>query len=133
VLKRCGIEAKKMINAGKKQFSKYTDVGMVKFNIIEILKCFRREILRSINDINKKVGGNCLALQIGKFRLGGEIHQWMYDTFSLGRLLKIIGFKEIIVRDAFTSYFDEWKKYNLDTEPDGTIYKPDSNYIEAIK
>jgi DNA primase large subunit len=72
-------------------------------------------------------------LQIGKFRLGGEIHQWMYDSFSMGRLLKITGFSRIIVRDAFTSYLDDWRMYNLDTEPDGEIYKPDSNYIEAIK
>jgi hypothetical protein len=86
-----------------------------------MLKYFRRKSLKSIYNIDKKIGGNCLALEIGKFRLGGEIHQWMYDSFNLGRSLKIIGFKKNVVRDAFTSYLKDWKKYHLDTEPDGTI------------
>jgi hypothetical protein len=73
------------------------------------------------------------ALSIGRFRMGGEIHLWMYDSFSIGRLLSSVGFKNIIIRDACTSYLKNWQDYHLDTEPDGSIYKPDSNYIEAIK
>lgn len=71
--------------------------------------------------------------QLGKFRLSGEIHQWMYDRFSLSRLLTRHGFKQVIKRSASDSYIKNWSLYNLDTEPDGTIYKGDSLYIEAKK
>jgi glycosyltransferase involved in cell wall biosynthesis len=72
-------------------------------------------------------------MKIGKFRLSGEVHQWMYDTYSLSKLLSQAGFTEIVVRDAFTSSIPYWRDYDLDTEPDGSIYKPESAYIEAIK
>lgn len=71
--------------------------------------------------------------QLGKFRLSGEIHQWMYDRFSLKRLLAKTGFKNIEKRTAFESYIEDWSKYNLDSEPDGQIYKQDSLYMEAKK
>ena len=71
--------------------------------------------------------------ELGKFRMSGEIHQWMYDRFSLSRLLKNVGFKQIIQRSASESYISDWEKCNLDTEPDGTVYKPDSLFMEAKK
>jgi len=122
VLERCGFEAKKLIEAGKNKFHKKNRLG------IDIKKHIIRKILKLL--IGEK---RYLTLQIGKFKLSGETHQWMYDSFSLKRLLKIIGFKQIVVRDAVTSYLNNWKEYNLDTEADGTIYKPESNYIEALK
>lgn len=83
--------------------------------------------------LTRLFGDHYRAYKIGRFRLGGEIHQWLYDSYSLGRLLLLAGFKEIIVRDAYTSYIENWQAFNLDTEPDGSVYKPDSGYIEAIK
>jgi predicted SAM-dependent methyltransferase len=71
--------------------------------------------------------------KIGKFRLSGEIHQWMYDRFSLSRLLLEVGFKEPKVCTAFESIIPSWHDYHLDVEPDGSIYKPDSLFMEAIK
>jgi predicted SAM-dependent methyltransferase len=135
VLERCGVEAKNLLKAGKLQ---YTGVGhknnIEKKNLIDILKYLRRKMLVSVHKTNEKIWGKrYAAFKIGQFRLGGEIHQWMYDTYSLGRLLNSIGFKQIVVQRASTSYLDGWKKYDLDTEPDGSIYKPDSNYIEAKK
>jgi len=73
------------------------------------------------------------ALQIGRFRLKGEVHKWMYDRYSLANLLIQAGFKDPIQRTASNSAIQKWPQYNLDTEPDGTIYKPDSFYMEAIK
>ena len=70
--------------------------------------------------------------EIGKFRLGGEIHQWMYDRYSLSDLLKIKGGEKILVREAFTSYVTDWKQYELD-EKNNTVRKPDSLFMEAIK
>lgn len=73
------------------------------------------------------------VMQIGKFRTSGEVHQWMYDTYSLSKLLSQVGFADITVRDAFSSYIPDWENYNLDTEPGGSTYKPESAYLEAIK
>lgn len=83
--------------------------------------------------LQKLLGREYEALQIGRFRLGGEVHQWMYDSYSLGRLLQACGFQSVAVRSATESDIPQWTSYNLDTEPDGSVYKPDSLYIEALK
>lgn len=72
------------------------------------------------------------ALKIGQFRLGGEIHQWMYDRYSLSELLRNVGFTEIKVCSAFESEIQNWDTYQLDVI-DGEIRKPDSLFIEAKK
>jgi predicted SAM-dependent methyltransferase len=71
--------------------------------------------------------------RIGKFRMSGEVHQCMYDKFSLARLLTNSGFSKISIKTAKDSYIEKWSNFNLDTESDGKIYKADSLYIEAIK
>jgi predicted SAM-dependent methyltransferase len=73
------------------------------------------------------------ALQIGKFRQTGEVHQWMYDYYSLSLLLQKCGFGQIKKQTASESYILNWTSFNLDTESDGSVYKPDSLFIEAIK
>jgi len=73
------------------------------------------------------------ALQIGRFRQSGEIHQWMYDRYSLAQLLQQNGFEKIQQRPAHESAILHWSSFNLDTEPNGSVYKPDSLYMEAIK
>lgn len=74
-----------------------------------------------------------LNRKIGKFRLSGETHQWMHDRFSLSRLLLQSGFTSPTACQAYQSAIPDWKTYNLDTEVDGTIYKPDSFFMEARK
>ncbi len=69
-----------------------------------------------------------LNYKIGKFRNGGEIHQWMYDRYSLTRLLKNIGFNDITLRTATTSFIKEWSSFKLDN-PNETA----SIFIEAVK
>ena len=71
------------------------------------------------------------ALKIGRFRLQGEVHLCMYDRFSLKRLLKNVGFKDVEVKDAFKSSIPDWNNYNLDAN--GEIRKPDSLFMEAVK
>lgn len=73
------------------------------------------------------------ALSIGRFRLAGEVHQWMYDRYSLARLLDAAGFVEPAVRDATTSAIPNWCTYNLDTTPEGVVIKPDLFFMEAVK
>jgi hypothetical protein len=72
------------------------------------------------------------ALNIGRFRLNGEIHQWMYDRYSLSELLKKHGFANVKVVTATESQIPDWNNYNLDLM-DGKVRKPDSLFIEAQK
>ena len=44
----------------------------------------------------------------------GEIHQWMYDRYSLTYILKLAGFTRIVVRNAFDSYANKWSSFELD-------------------
>lgn len=74
-----------------------------------------------------------LNRKIGRFRLSGETHQWMYDRFSLSRLLLQCSFVSSTVCQADQGAIPDWKSYNLDTEVDGTVYKPDSFFMEARK
>jgi len=71
------------------------------------------------------------ALEIGRFRLAGEVHQWMYDRFSLARLMLTAGFQNPVVQRAAESQIPEWASFNLDTLADGTVVKPDSLFMEA--
>lgn len=72
------------------------------------------------------------ALKIGRFRLSGEVHQWMYDRYSLNKSLKACGFKKIRKVSAFESYIKDWIKYELDGK-NGIVRKPDSLFMEAMK
>lgn len=80
----------------------------------------------------KRWGIDEKALAIGKFRLEGEIHQWMYDRYSLSNLLKGAGGKNVQVKNAFSSTIDNWNDYNLDGK-DLITRKPDSLFMEATK
>lgn len=72
------------------------------------------------------------ALNLGNFRLGGEVHQWMYDRYSLSELLKKYGFKDIKVVKYNESAIPDWNSYGLDMA-DGKVRKPDSLFMEARK
>ena len=69
---------------------------------------------------------------LGKFMLSGEVHKWMYDEYSLGKLLKKVGFDKIERKQANESNILGWKSYNLEMK-DEKEYKPHCLYVEAIK
>lgn len=73
------------------------------------------------------------ALEIGRFRLSGEVHHWMYDRYSLAQTLISAGYHQPILQTAVSSQIPNWPSYNLDTLPDGTVIKPDLLYMEARK
>jgi len=73
------------------------------------------------------------ALDVGRFRLAGEVHQWMYDRYSLAQLLIVTGFRNPQLQDASTSRIPNWTSFHLDTLPDGQVIKPDLFFMEAIK
>lgn len=70
---------------------------------------------------------------VGTFRLGGEVHQWMYDRVSLARILVSAGFTNVRVCKADESAISNFSSYELDTDETGAVRKPDSLFIEAIK
>jgi predicted SAM-dependent methyltransferase len=71
--------------------------------------------------------------EIGAFRLSGEVHHWMYDRYSLARLLLQAGFSKPRRCSPLESDIPEWERYQLDAMPDGTPVKPDCFYMEARK
>ena len=71
-------------------------------------------------------------LQVAQFRNGGEIHQWMYDRYSLKILLQNCGFTDVQVVSAFTSSIPDWNRFELDGS-NNMVRKPDSLFIEAKK
>lgn len=84
------------------------------------------------NYLIKRWGIDMKAQEIGKFRLGGEVHQWMYDRYSLFHLLQLKGGNNIQIKTAFTSNINNWADYELDGKAP-IARKPDSLFIEAIK
>jgi len=71
-------------------------------------------------------------IALSQFRLSGEVHQWMYDSYSLSNLLKDAGFKNIEKKDFDKSSIPAWRSFSLD-EINNTIRKPDSLFMEGIK
>jgi predicted SAM-dependent methyltransferase len=126
VVDRIGDEGRKLIDqirkqppAAKKTFSQRV-----------------RAIARAARDrLLKIVAGrkNARAFAIGRFRLSGEVHHWMYDRFSLARALTAAGFCDPAIRSAEESAIPDWNRYCLDVQSDGTINKPDLLFMEAIK
>ena len=73
-------------------------------------------VVRRIRSIVPELKGYLLngdreALRIGRFRLSGECHQWMYDRVSLKRLLEEAGFSGIRICSAFDSRIEEFASF----------------------
>ena len=99
-----------------------------------IRKMQRIGALKSIESIIRKLKNLVASKEkkIGMFRLGGEVHMWMYDRFSLSRLLIGQGFIDIEVNSPHDSGIPEWEKYELDVK-DGKVFDPTSLFVEAKK
>ena len=137
VISRYGSEAKNLIVFGHQQ-RQQSQVPVVieskpEHFLKKVYRFFRYPTYRRESLIKLLLDKEYTALQIGRFRQSGEIHQWMYDRYSLSVLLKECGFENIVQRNAPESYITDWDSFKLDTEIDGTVYKPDSLFMEAIK
>ena len=73
-----------------------------------------------------------VALRKGLFRDRGEVHEWMYDRFSLGRALRQSGFISIRTRLAGESDIENFANHHLEVI-DLRERKPDSLYVEGRK
>ncbi len=134
VIDRLGSEAKKIRAAyevsQEKTINQQTETIKKRKTLSDLLLKIKRRIKKHIR---KTLSEHQLkALKIGQFRLAGEIHQWMYDRYSLSELLKNNGFKDIKVCTAFESSITNWESYQLDVIGE-EVRKPDSLFIEARK
>jgi len=132
IVGRIGMEAMNIRNSMKRTqqapaIKTYYSLTFKKIISSSSYKNFLKRILSK-----KKVQHTDTHTTIGQFRKGGEIHQWMYDKYSLSKLLSSVGFKDIAKRSAFESSLKNWNNYELESK-NGIIFKPDSLFIEAIK
>lgn len=72
------------------------------------------------------------ALDVGLFRGCGEVHMWMYDTYSLGELLSAVGFDSVVSCEPHASRIRDFSKFELDVA-DGAVIKPNSVFMEGIR
>lgn len=99
----------------------------------------RQRLFRIPTDIRRFLAGLLLsrqdraALQLGAYRLSGEVHLWMYDRFSLPRLLRQSGFQNPVLKPAGESEIDGWKAFGLDTDSNHKPLKPDLFFVECRK
>lgn len=66
------------------------------------------------------------------FRSSGENHLWMYDRFSLKRLLQNSGFVDIEICDADSSRISSFSAYSLDKKKNDVLH-PNSLFMEGRK
>lgn len=134
VLSMIGKEANNILYGRTIKKSFFEKIKSQKFS--QLIRKMNRKIRNSVSKTLVRIisGKEALhAFEEGLFRKSGEVHQWMYDRYSLSMLLKKCGLQNVIQRSASESYIHEWSTFNLDTEPDGTIYRPDSLFMEAVK
>lgn len=130
VLSRIGLEAESFWKATEHN-AKSGFIGRVMAkNFFWVLGKFRFLITRIlVRTIAGRKGDR--AFSEGWFRNSGEIHRWMYDRFSLRRLLHDGGFVNITVCRAEQSRIPDFNRYELDILK-GTVRKPDSIFVEAL-
>ncbi|HEY6187410.1 MAG TPA: methyltransferase domain-containing protein [Pyrinomonadaceae bacterium] len=136
VLQRLGVSAQEIMEAAEqvRSNSSATAEGAKASSLSQRLQRLRRApaYLRE-SLVRALLGAEYESLQLGRFRRSGDPHLWMYDRYSLAELLRDAGFRDPQPMGAAESRIPGWADYHLDTEPDGTIYKPDSFYMEARK
>lgn len=99
------------------------------FSSVNMLK---KAISHVLGRMYQKVIPQSKEYRIGSFRLGGEVHMWMYDRYSLSKLLKDCGFMDVSIKSPFESDIPNWSEFGLDAK-DGVVFDPTSLFMEARK
>ncbi len=126
LLERNGQEVKRIMD----MYRNNSPVSLESFSFTKRIAGIPKRVKRKL--IALLLGKEDVAYQIGKFRMEGEIHQWMYDRYSLKKILEDAGFKNVQVKNKFESSIPNWELFNLDGK-DNILRKPDSLFMEAIK
>ena len=99
-------------------------------NIKKILRIPKKVFNKIKNLFQTKKNEN----NISDPRKTGEIHKWMYDRFSLKKILEDNNFKNVSTKKYNQSQILYWDKYNLDKSLKfDKPRKPDSLYCECVK
>lgn len=93
-----------------------------------VLQLYRGAVVRTL--LGKRAAK---MFNVGAMRTSGEVHQWMYDRYSLKEILISVGFGEVRQTTATESLIPNWEALNLDTGKAGEAVKPDSLYMEAVR
>jgi predicted SAM-dependent methyltransferase len=135
VIERLGVGAREIIESGERvRQGDASDTERRPQSSTGTLSRLRRAPARLRESLLKLLlGDEYSALELGRFRRSGDPHLWMYDRYSLAQALESVGFREARVVGPAESRIPGWTEFHLDTEPDGTVYKPDSFYVEARK
>ena len=96
------------------------------------------EVRRVIQSLRKaspqeRSADKASSTEVAGFAARGELHKWMYDRYSLAKLLGRSGFDDPHVCAAAESAIPNFAFYGLDTTGDGSVRKPDSLFMEATK
>ncbi len=88
--------------------------------------------MRLFAALERLFGRHFRYYQVGKFRMSGESHKWMYDRCSLAELLREVGFADVRRQSAHESAIPGFARYGLD------LYKGEkrgesSLFMEAVK
>lgn len=120
------LECVKEIDSGKDEWALYSDI---------LNHLFEQMIRVESAGVKEQKPFNAFFERLirGEARETGELHLWMYDRLSLRCLLEDAGFANISVRKYNTSLIPDWDTYELDQTEDGSEYKGESLYIEAVK
>lgn len=108
----------------------YARVGQEAYQTIQIL---RKNEQTPLQCAGMPLDEELDAERVGKFRLSGQAHLWMYDRYSLRLLLQDAGFKDVEQCEAHESRIPDFADYHLDMMRDGSVRKPDSIYFEGMK
>ena len=115
VVGRCGQVVKSIID-GPQKVNKVPMFSRLKNKIRQVLKKITQPQKFWCNDIHSS----------------GELHKWMYDSYSLSRLLDDIGLKNIVVVSPEKSRIENWESYSLDVA-NGVAIDPKSLFVECQK
>lgn len=96
-----------------------------------IAEAVRRQVRQSPNAALPAPPKTPTPEELGRFRLGGEVHQWMYDRFSLARLMRQAGLTHVETVGATDSAIPGFARYQLDADDQGRVRKPDSLFMEG--
>lgn len=134
VEERNGYEVNKLSEVNGYKMMGNIELSFVKKALNKLISGFRNFRLHlSLLYINVLLGTDyAKSFKDGIFRNSGEIHLWMYDRFSMKRLLQTVGFKSINVTCANKTKIYDFQKYNFEIV-DSMERKPDSLYMEAVK
>jgi predicted SAM-dependent methyltransferase len=130
IYKRIGEDGKKLIEHFENK-NNTLPAQEIKKNQSKIKLIFKRHFWK-YRILNFLLKDTYQYMKLAEFRSHGEVHQWMYDNYSMKILLQKIGFTNVENVTAIESNILDWAKFELDVK-NNNILKPDSFFTEAIK